>query len=130
MAGGTHADHSHVEIRLGVTFTATGKPFTDAQVDAMCVQAEELVVTELPYGKTLPASADTQWRHIIIDVVINMMKIGDAWAQGGGSTQASSDAATGTFPIRDPITRSIRARIKRMMESAGGAAAGDSLSST
>lgn len=127
MAGGTHADHSHVKIRLGLTFSATSKPFSDAQIDAMCVQAEELVVTELPYGKVLPTSANNQWRQIIVDIVIRMMQIGDAWKQGGGSTQAASDASSGTYPIRDPINPAIRRRIQRMMESGGGAKYGDSL---
>ena len=135
MAGGTHAAHADVEARLGTTFTATGVPFTDAQVDAMCVSAERLVVLEIPTGKALPASADAQWKEIIVDIVINMMQLADKWRQAGGSTSTVSEMGTAAYPnySADPITKTIRARIMRQIQDdteAGGASYGDSLDSS
>ena len=83
MAGGTHADHSNVEAFLGVTFSATSKPFTDAQVDAMCVASEALIVSELEPGKSLPTSASTSWRQLVVMIVI-YVEAGRPMAQSQG----------------------------------------------
>lgn len=115
MAGGTHADHSNVEAWLGITLSATSKPLTDAQVDAMCVAAEAAIKAELEPSNSLPASADTTWRQIVCEIVENMMKKADAWHRArGASSEGGEQDGTATFPsIGNPaITPTIRRKIK------------------
>ena len=98
MAGGTHADHSNVEALYGMSFSATSKPFTDAQVDAMCVAAELIVNIYLKrYGSAMPTSANTSWRQIICMVAHNLMEQGDKWDKAGGSTSTASEMGTATY---------------------------------
>lgn len=92
MAGGTHADHSDIEKRTLETYSATSKPFTDAQIDAMCVEAEAGIVTYLSYGSSLPATANTQWKQIIVDIVLNMMDLALARKRGRGSTTHTDES--------------------------------------
>jgi hypothetical protein len=115
MVGGTHADHSHVEAWLGITLGAATKPFTDAQVDAMCIAAEALITTELEPSNSLPATADTGWRQIVVALVISMMERGDKWQRSrGATTESSSEQGSATFAefAADVMTPRIRARIK------------------
>ena len=125
MAGGTHADHSNVEAFLGVTFSATSKPFTDAQVDAMCVASEALIVSELEPGNSLPTSASTSWRQLVVMIVINMLKQGDQWHRvRGATTEGGEQDGTVSFAewyAVDVITPAIRRRIKRLERALSGA---------
>ena len=134
MAGGTHADNTSVEDLFGVALTATSKPFTSTQVDAMCVQAELLINIYLNrYGTSLPTAADTQWEQIVAMVVWNMMGLGDKWDKAGGSDSTSSEIGTATYPSygRTVLTAPIRDMIDWKMAAEGGAAAyGDNLSSS
>ena len=134
MAGGTHADHSHVEALYGMTFTATGKPYTDAQVDAMCVAVELIYNLYLnQYGSSLPTSADTQWRQIVCIGVYNLMMLGDKWDKAGGSTQTVSEMGTATYARYGAkvLTPEIQEMIGWKMAASGGAAAyGDNIDVT
>jgi len=134
MAGGTHADNTSVEDLFGVALTATSKPFTSTQVDAMCVQAELLINIYLKrYGTTLPTTADTQWEQIVAVVVWNMMSLGDKWDKAGGSDTTASEMGTASYPAygRSLLTGPIRELIDWKMAAVGGAAAyGDNLSSS
>jgi len=115
MPGGIHADHGHVEWFTGQTFSATSKPFTDAQIDAMCVAAEQLIVAELEPSNSLPTAADVGWRQIVVTIVIAMMQLGDKWGRVRGAISESSEGAgTSSFPEFgvDVITPAIRRRIK------------------
>ena len=115
MPGGVHADHGHVEWFTGQTFSATSKPFTDAQIDAMCVAAEQLIVAELEPSNSLPAAADVGWRQIVVAIVVAMMQLGDKWNRARGALSESSEAqGSATFPEFgvDVITPPIRRRIK------------------
>jgi hypothetical protein len=134
MAGGTHADHSNVEALFGMAFTATGKPFTDAQVDAMCVAAELLIDIYLQqYGSSLPTAANTQWRQIVCLVVRNLMDLGDKWDKAGGSTSTTSELGTAAYARYGAkvLTPDVRSLIDMMMAATGGAMAyKDSLDTT
>ena len=131
MAGGTHADHSSVEAVYGMTFSATGKPFTDAQVDSMCVAAELIIDIYLQrYGTNLPGTANTKWRQIVVLVVRNMMDSGDKWDKAGGSTSTASEMGTAQYANYGAkvLTPEIRQMIDWMQAASAGAAAyGDSL---
>jgi len=134
MPGGVHADHGHVEWYLGTTFSASSKPFTDAHIDAMCVAAEQLIATMLEPGITLPATVDTGWRQIVVELVINMMERADKWQRARGATTESSES-TGSATFADfaatVLTPPMIARIKnyeRNLTSAGGASYGDTVS--
>lgn len=134
MAGGTHADHSNVEALFGMTFSATGKPFTDAQVDAMCIAAEAIIdIYLLRYGSALPTAASTKWRQIVCLVVRNLMDLGDKWDKAGGSTSTASEMGTAAYANYGAkvLTPELRTMIDWMNAAEGGAAAyGDSLSTT
>ena len=132
MAGGTHADHSNVEALYGMAFTATGKPFTDAQVDAMCVAAELILNLYLAqYGTSLPTAANTQWRQIVCMMVYNIMQLGDKWDKAGGSTSTASEMGTAQYAQHGAkiITPEIRQFIEfKIADTEGGVTYGDSVS--
>jgi hypothetical protein len=134
MAGGTHADNTSVEDLFGIALTATSKPFTSTQVDAMCVQAELIINIYLnKYGTSLPTSANTQWEQIVALVVKNMMDLGDKWDKAGGSTSTASEMGTAQYANYGSriLTQEVRFLIDSMMAASGGAAAyGDSLSTS
>lgn len=120
MVGGTHADHNEVEIWLGkpnTYFTATSKPFTANDIDALTIAAEALIVTELAPGNSLPTTKSTTWGTIVCMIVVNLMKNSETWERGRGATSESSEGdGSVTYPSYgvDPITPSIRARIRRL----------------
>ena len=131
MAGGVHADHSDVEGIFGLTFSATSKPYTDAQVDVMCIAAEAIIETYMiRFGTSLPTVADTTWTTIVVMVVKNLMDIGDKWLKAGGSISTASEMGTAQYvryasrvltpEIIDMITW-------RAAGGAGSAAYGDSM---
>jgi hypothetical protein len=134
MAGGTHADHSDVEKIFGMTFTATGKPFTDAQIDFMCISAEAIIKTYMVrFGTTLPTTADTTWTTIVVMVVKNLMDIGDKWDKAGGSTSTTSEMGTAQYVRYAPkvLTPEIIDMITwRAAGGEGSAAYGDNLDTT
>jgi hypothetical protein len=134
MAGGTHCDHSNVEALFGMTFTATGKPFTDAQVDAMCVAAELILNLYLSqYGKSLPTAANTQWRQVVALTVLNIMNLGDKWDKAGGSESTASEMGTAQYArygakvLTPELIRLIEAKIA---DTEGGISYGDSVSTS
>ena len=121
MTGGVHADHAHVEWYLGITFGAATKPFTDAQIDAMCVAAEQLIGAELEPSNSLPAAADTGWRQIVVELVVNMMERADKWQRARGATTESSEQdGSATFAdfaatvITPPMLRRIKNYERRL----------------
>jgi hypothetical protein len=132
MAGGTHADHSALEKMFGMAFTATSKPYTDAQIDFMCISAEAIIETYLVrFGTTLPAVADTTWTTIVCMVVKNLMDIGDKWDKAGGSTSTASEMGTAQYVRYAPrvLTPEIIDMITwRAAGGAGAATYGDSMS--
>lgn len=134
MAGGTHADHSNVEALFGMAFSATSVPHTDAEVDAMCVQAELLLNLYLSqYGKTLPTSANTQWRQIVCLVVKNLMELGDKWDKAGGSESTTSEMGTANYMRYGAriLTTEIRQMIEwKIADDDGGVTYGDSVSTS
>jgi hypothetical protein len=125
MVGGTHAAHAEVEIWLGkpsTYFTATSKPFTADDIDALTIAAEALITTELEPGNSLPTTKSTDWGTLVCMIVVNLMKNSETWERGRGATSESSEGdGSVTYPSygADPITPSIRARIKRLESGLG-----------
>lgn len=136
MVGGTHADHSHVEAWLGITLGAATKPFTDAHIDAMCVAAEALVQSRLRQGTNLPTTASTEWRQVIVQVVINMMDRADKWQRSRGAiTESGEGSGSATFPDfgASVLTANVLANIRELEErdaASEGASYGDMINTT
>lgn len=127
MVGGTHAAHAEVEIWLGkpnTYFTATSKPFTADDIDALTIAAEALMVSELEPGNSLPTTKSTAWGVIVCMITVNLMKNSETWERGRGAiSEASEGDGAVTYPSygADPITPAIRARIKRLERGMTGA---------
>jgi len=98
MAGGTHAGHADVEVHTLETYSATSVPYTDAQIDALCVAAEAGILTYLPAGSALPTAADAKWKQLIVAIVLNMMDIATIRKGSRGKSSVSSDTGSETFP--------------------------------
>jgi len=130
MVGGTHADHSDVEKRTLETYGAATQPYTDAQIDALCVEAEAGILAYLSSGAALPTAKTAKWTQVIVDVVLNMLDLATARKIGRGSiTHADASGESDSFPGygTSPYTRDIVSRAQRLMETSSGVDYGDSV---
>jgi hypothetical protein len=133
MVSGVHADNTHVGAWLGVTFGAATKPFTSTQIDAMCVAAEALIQSRLRQGTNLPATASTEWRQVVVQVVLNMMDRADKWQRSRGAiTESGEGSGSATFPDfgASVLTPNILVNIRELEErdaSSEGASYGDTV---
>jgi hypothetical protein len=130
MVGGTHADHGDIEERTFETYSVTSVPYTATQIDFLCKSAEAGILTFLPTGAALPTTENTQWKQIIVDIVLNMMDLGTARKRGRGASSISGDTGSETLPPygASPYTEDIILRAQTLYSITAGVAYGDCVS--